>query len=209
MKHDRCTGVQDKMTPPGWKTKAAGVKVMYMRGMWRSTSRTQALQCMLSSRDALGWLESMKDYICCHHPSTKPKIPSITYARSTILLHLSRLIGVRCSSRGPRHPLKPKPSLATPVDEAWTRLRPHSPPSHPSPHTCPSALLYLDTLPALSRSLPLCCTHTNHLIPLINITPTRGSSSHPLETPVPPTSDLRLALYDGTSLAGSNQRHDH
>jgi len=54
MKHDRCTGVQDKMTPPGWKTKAAGVKVMYMRGMWRSTSRTQALQCMRSSRDALG-----------------------------------------------------------------------------------------------------------------------------------------------------------
>ena len=134
--------------------------------------------------------------------------PSPTHVPQYCSIKL-RLIGVRCSSRGPRHPLKPKPSLATPVHEAWTGYHLIRRPLIHPPHTCPSALLYLDTLPALSRSLPLCCTHTNQLIPLINITPTRGSSSHPLETPVPHTSDLRLALYDGTSLAESNQRHDH
>jgi hypothetical protein len=37
MKQDRCTGAQDKMTPPVWKTKAAGVKLVSMRCMWLSS----------------------------------------------------------------------------------------------------------------------------------------------------------------------------
>jgi hypothetical protein len=102
LKHDRCTGAQDKMTPPAWKTKAAGVKLVGMRCMWLS-SKSYAITALNRVRPSNKSF-SRRGLLKFTYIWPSPRLPSPTHARSTVLLHQTRRIGVRCSSEGPQHP---------------------------------------------------------------------------------------------------------